>query len=161
MVPKNYLQKLVGHEQMTMYQTKNLAKMFGVTSQTVRNAAKELNIAPTKDEEGKSFIFTQEQAEILAARFKTKLKSDEAKTDYSEIEDNRISELREEIEYLRNELERKDELIKTLASSIDRLTITNEALSKTNALKEASEKKELILSQETKEKKGFFRRLFG
>lgn len=163
MVPKNCPQKLLGYEQMTRYTTANLAKIFCVTSQTVRNAAKELNIEPSKDEEGKSFIFTQEQAEILAARFKCKLKVEEPKPDSSAIESNRIQELKEEIERLRKEIATKDELLKTLTNSIDRLTVTNEALSKTNALKEANEKKELFLVQETQEKnkKSLFKRIFG
>lgn len=144
-----------------LYKTKSLSKMFGVTTQTVLNAARELNIEPTKAEEGKSYIFNQEQAEILAARFKCKLKAEELKPDFSVIENNRIQELKEEIERLREEITKKDEMLDFLRATIDRLTSTNEALAKANALREADERKDMLLLQETKEKKGFFKRLFG
>lgn len=144
-----------------LYTTQNLAKVFGKSGQTVRNAARKLNIEPAMDEEGRSFVFTQEQAEILAARFGKKLASEKDSTAYLEIEENRIQEQKEEIEHLREELNKKDEMIAFLSNTIDRLTSTNEALAKTNALREADERKDLLLPQETKEKKGFFKRLFG
>lgn len=143
------------------YTTQNLATKFGKTSQTVRNAAKQLNLRPRKDEESKSFVFTQKQAEKLAARFGCELETEEPKEAILGPEEARIQELKIEIEHLREELNSKDEMIAFLISTVDRLTSTNEALVKTNALREANENKDMLLLQETKEKKGFFKRLFG
>lgn len=145
---------------MTSYTTQNLAKQFKVSTQTVRNISKKLDIEPTKDSESRSFIFSKEQAEQLAEYFDRKLEDD------TESESELIKEYREEIAFLKEQIALKDEQIANRDNQISALITTNQALSASNAVQVASDKKELLLVEDAKDsepesKKGFWKRLFG
>lgn len=154
---------------MTSYSTQKLSKMFNITGQTVRNAAKKLDIKPEKDKEGNGFIFNQDQAEKLAEHFKSSLETVDRdpvnpKKKIDDLYEDQIGILKDQIETLKEQIEEKDKLLTEQSKQISELISTNKALSASNAVQIASEKKEILLAenstQETK-KRGFWQRLFG
>lgn len=144
--------------------TKELAKTFGVSSQTIRNAAKKLNIAASRDEETRSFVFTPDEAALIAEclGFESSLGEEEPAT-----EDSQVIAYKEEIEFLRKQLEERDKLLFEQSQQITALIDTNKALAASNAVQVAAEKKPLLVesneepSPEQPTKKGFWARLFG
>lgn len=142
-----------------------VAENLGYSSQSVRNAAKELGIEPQR--KGNRYVFTAEQANAIAAHFGKEPIADESEE--QRIEENEESpsdvlellkkqmEIQEQtIELLREQLKEKD-------AQINSLIETNRAFSAERALTTAAEKKELLLADSTQEekKKGFWARLFN
>lgn len=143
--------------------TKELAKAFGVSSQTIRNTAKRLGIETVKDDETRSFVFSQEQSDMIAESlgFEPSLGEGPIK------EDSQVAAYKEEIAFLRKQLEERDKLLFEQSQQISSLIDTNKALAASNAVQVAAEKKPLLVdsseepSLEQPIKKGFWARLFG
>lgn len=114
---------------MPSYKTQELANALGVTAQTVRSAVKILGITPEKVPNGKSFVFTQEQAEQVAKQLgRTIGKPKQAKQDntrqareYAEmllsVYEKELEECRKTIEGMREQMAAKDAVIADLSES--------------------------------------------
>lgn len=144
-----------------------IAKKLDYSSQSVRNAAKELGIEPQR--KGNRYVFTAEQANEIAAYFdkepiakeseeqeEQEEESKESPSDVLELLKKQMEIQEQTIELLREQLKEKD-------AQINSLIETNRAFSAERALTTAAEKKELLLADSTQEqkKKGFWARLFG
>lgn len=150
---------------MPSYTTQNLAKLLNVSSQTIRNAIKALNLNIEKPKGNKSFVLSHEQAEQIAKHLNKEL-SDECGSSRT-APNQSIEEYKEQIEFLKKQIAAKDKLITEQSETIQSLVRSNEALSSSHALNVAAEKKDLLLvdsnvdnTQETK-KRSFLQRLFG
>ena len=149
------------------YSTKELAQQLGYTTQSVRNAMKQLSIEPEK--RGRVYSISQEQAKKIAESFgKSLIKEEKQKKDSSsktnESFQNQIETLNDHIKTLKNQIEIKDRQIESMQNQIDSLLETNKALSAANAINTAADKKELLVesTEESKPKrKGFFAWLLG
>lgn len=143
--------------------TGELAKLLEVSGQTVRTTAKELGIAAGKSANGKSFVFTQEQAKMIADKLKRpypkekklspemeKLAKELAEKmveaykvtidEYKERLAKREEELRLANEKIQHEEARIDVLLGTVNNLSSKMTMTKE-----NAL--------VVGDEETEEKK--------
>lgn len=130
---------------MPSYKTQELANALGVTAQTVRSAVKILGITPEKVPNGKSFVFTQEQAEQVAKQLgRTIGKPKQAKQDNTrqarEYAEMLLSVYEKELEECRRQLAAKDELISDLVMS-------NKALSRSVAAHDAQTTIALVETQ--------------
>lgn len=148
---------------MPSYSTKTLAKLLCVSSQTVRNAAKKLGIKAEQDKGTRSFVFSSDEAELIADCLGLALPTEE---EFAK-EDSQVVAYKEEIEFLRKQLEERDKLLLEQSQQITALIDTNKALAASNAVQVAAEKKPLLVepSEEPSPgkpaKKGFWARLFG
>lgn len=150
---------------MTSYSTQELAHLFCVSGQTVRNVARKLNLTYSKIEGSRSFFFEEEQALVLAKYFNTKLpisEETEARANAAlEVSETLINALEEQIAFLKSQLQLKDEILLEQSKVIATLASAQDSLSKANVLKEATDNKELLIPDQLQEKKkGFFSRFF-
>lgn len=125
---------------MPSYTTQSLAKKFAISSQTVRNAAKRAGIQANKAQNGRSYVFTQEQAEKIAAELKRPF-------DVGGDEDVTVEETSIQ-EDLREQLRQKDAQIASLLATIQEQARALASNSAANQIIAASENKDLLLISE-------------
>lgn len=126
--------------QMPSYTTQSLAKKFAISSQTVRNAAKRAGIQASKAQNGRSYVFTQEQAEKIAAELKRPF-------DVDDDEDATVEETSMQ-EDLREQLRQKDAQIASLLATIQEQAKALASNSAANQIIAASENKDILLISE-------------
>lgn len=178
------------------YTTKELAEICGVSSQSIRNFIKENNGGEATKEVRGRFVINENLARNVCEHFgkelpsqpKTKIENEKSEPSKDEevgdsgvaapflleqirIKDEQIKALQEELKMSREsheeQLRAKDEQLRSRDEQIEKLLDTNKALSVSNAVQVAAEKKELLLvenqEEEKKEepKKGFWQRIFG
>lgn len=114
---------------MPSYKTQELANALGVTAQTVRSAVKLLGITPEKVPNGKSFVFSQEQAEQVAKQLGRSIGNPKAAKRDKEKQageyaaklictyERELEECRKTIEDMREQMAAKDAVIADLSES--------------------------------------------
>lgn len=102
--------------------TGNLARILGVSSQTVRKAAKELCVHVAKSENGKGFVFTQEQARDIAAKlnrpFSGESMSADAERKAREMAEELLETYKKTVEEYKGQIAQKDEELRQAREQI-------------------------------------------
>ena len=138
------------------------AERLGITQDAVRKRVARGTIRHDKDHEGRIFVYLD--------TFERESKTDqdngqdgESKTVQDEGQDKYTRSLEDQIEFLRQELERKDTIIMSLTQRIPELEASSEARQSSEAVSEEPPKGTARAEQEEpfRERPSFWRRFFG
>ena len=138
------------------------AERLGITQDAVRKRVARGTIRHDKDPEGRIFVYLD--------TFERESKTDqdngqdgESKTVQDEGQDKYTRSLEDQIEFLRQELERKDTIIMSLTQRIPELEASSEARQSSEAVSEEPPKGTARAEEEEpfRERPSFWRRFFG
>lgn len=144
------------------YTTSEAAALFDVTRQSIGNAIRGLRIDALKGKRG--YLLTVEQMNALAEHFGAEPIKAEPQTRDNQALAEAVKALTAQLEMKDKQIQGYQEEVLKLNDQISSLLETNKALSASNALQVAADKKEKLLAEPKEEqepKKGFWKRLFG
>lgn len=145
---------------MTSYTTQNIANKFNVSTQTIRNIAKKLDLKPRDNSKG--FLFNEEQL-ISIAQYLDKPTNINEQNNEDSLMQSIVNSLQEQLTTKDKQIESLERIVENQQKQISNLVETNKQLTAANTIQVAADKQEFLLTDVIQEpkKKGWLARLFS